>query len=265
MKLGLAYLTAIDLAPADLARVARRHGFDEIGLRLAPASTGGPAYPLPEGSSAAAAFRRVAEGEGIVVADIEFVSLTPEIVVADLASLQAAGAALGARSLTVSGDDPDPSRLASRFATLCDLAHGFGRRVDMEFMRFRATATLAMALAVILAAGRSNGSVLLDTLHFHRAGGDVAALGDMLAEMVWSVQISDSHAANPVSIADLVNEARTERLAPGDGVLPLVAMVRPFPDATVSVEAPNARSPIAERLQRANSGARQVLNQARAS
>lgn len=262
MKLGLAHLMAIDLPPVALARMARANGFDEIGLRLAPAMPGGVAYPLPAGSTVAAEFRRVAEGEGVAVADVEFVALTPEVDVTLLLPLLAAGAGLGARSLTVSGDDPDPARLSTNFAMLCDLAQGYGLRVDLEFMVFRHVATLEQAVAMVRAAGRDNGSVLFDTLHFDRSCGDVAALGAVRPGMVRAIQLSDALAARPVGAEALIREARADRLAPGEGMLPLDAMLRAFPDATVSVEAPNDLRPLATRLQLAQDGARRVLKAA---
>lgn len=259
MKLGLAHLTAIDLSPADLARAARRHGFDEIGLRLAPAVAGGQFYPLPDGSAAAAEFRRVADGEGIAVAEVEFVTLTPGADIAALAPLLASAAALGARALTVSGDDPDPARLAGHFAALCDLAQEHGLRVDLEFMRFRTTATLAEAVTVVRAAGQPNGNVLLDTLHFHRTKGEVAALQALPSGMVRAIQISDAPAQLPPDLAAVIHEARNDRLAPGEGALPLAAILRALPEATVSVEAPNAGRRLDDRLHRAQSGARALL------
>jgi hypothetical protein len=59
---------------------------------------------------------------GLPVYDIEFVVID-----------QSAGE-LGAKRLSLCGDDPDGSRLIANFAALCDLAAGFGIGVDLECM-----------------------------------------------------------------------------------------------------------------------------------
>ena len=45
-SLSLAHLTAIDLPPPELVRVAARVGFDAVGLRLIRVTDTSPGYPL---------------------------------------------------------------------------------------------------------------------------------------------------------------------------------------------------------------------------
>lgn len=160
--LGVAHLTALELAPARLVREARRAGFSAVGLRLHPVIPGAQAYPVAPGSQALRELRAVMAGEGVRVTDIEFVALKAQAQVADYQPLLAAGAELGALSLTVSGDDDDVARLTGNFAALCELARGHGLRVDLEFMRWRPVATLQQACTVVTGAGQDNGGVLVD-------------------------------------------------------------------------------------------------------
>lgn len=99
--LAVAHLTALHLAPVALVRQAARAGFAAVGLRLHPVTAGALAYPQPVGSPSARELQRVLAGEGVRVSDIEFVSLTPQLQVAECEALLAAGAELGAVSLTV--------------------------------------------------------------------------------------------------------------------------------------------------------------------
>ena len=91
---------------------------------------------------------------------------------------------LGARQINSNGDDPDPGRLAERFAALCcDGWRTWAARRD----GIEATTqirTVADATEVIArAAGDSNGVVTVDALHLARSGGcpdDVAKLDTRL-------------------------------------------------------------------------------------
>ena len=259
--LGVAHLTALDLAPEALVREAGRAGFTSVGLRLHPVMPGGQAYPLAAGGQKLGELKAVMAGEGVGVADIEFVSLTPQLLVADCEALLAAGAELGAASLTVSGDDEDGVRLAHNFAALCELANVYGLRVDLEFMRWRPVATLQQALAVLTAAGQGNSAVLVDALHLFRSGGDVAAIAQVHPHYLRAVQLCDAPLQAPAE-ALIIQEAREGRLLPGQGQLPLVALLDALPaDVQLSVETPSSALQGERRLKAARDVTRAWLDQ----
>ncbi|CAH1672330.1 Xylose isomerase [Hyphomicrobiales bacterium] len=247
IHLGLAHLTALELPPPELAREAARAGFRSIGLRVHPALTGGIAYPLAAGTQAQREFAALLMSEGLRLNEIEFVQITPEIDVPSFAPMFEVGAALGAAAVTVSGDDPDGARLAANFAALCELAGSFGLRVDLEFMCWRAVGTLAQALAVIRRAGAANAAVLVDALHLSRSGGSPADLQAVPAQLLRAAQLCDAGADVPTTDAAVIEEAREGRLPPGEGTLPLAALLEALPaDAALSVELP-MRGPDARR------------------
>lgn len=259
--LGVAHLTALQLAPARLVREARRAGFSAVGLRLHPVMAGALAYPVAAGSQAMRELRAVLDGEGVRVTDIEFVSLTAQTRVADYQALLAAGAELGALSLTVSGDDEDVARLTGNFAALCEMARGHGLRVDLEFMRWRPVATLQQALAVLTAAGQGNSAVLVDALHLFRSGGDVAAIAQVHPHYLRAVQLCDAPLQAPAE-ALIIQEAREGRLLPGQGQLPLVALLDALPaDVQLSVETPSSALQGERRLKAARDVTRAWLDQ----
>jgi sugar phosphate isomerase/epimerase len=237
--LGLAHLTALELAPPALVAEAARAGFASVGLRVVPATSGGPAYPTRVGTEAHRVLKQILTAEGVGVSDIEFIQLTPEIDVQAFAAQFEAAADLGASSVTVSGDDHDHGRLTAHFAELCDLAQPFGLRVDLEFMRWRAIGALPQALAIVHRAAKSNGAVLVDALHLTRSGGKA---GDLIAipdEWLRAAQICDAGADAPVTEAAIIAEAREGRLPPGEGSLPLGDLLEALPpDASLSVEMP---------------------------
>lgn len=237
--LGLAHLTALELPPPGLAREAARAGFASIGLRVHPAMAGGVAYPIRTGSGEQRELRAILASEGVRLNEIEFIQLTPGLDIASFAPLFEAGADLGARAVTVSGDDADSKHLAASFAALCDLAGEFGLRVDLEFMRWRVVGTLAQAEAIVRQAGRPNGAVLVDALHLSRSGGVPGDLATLPPDFLRAAQLCDAAPAWPANDEDAIAEAREGRLPPGGGSLPLAALVRALPaDATLSVELP---------------------------
>jgi sugar phosphate isomerase/epimerase len=245
--LGLAHLTALDLPPGDLIPVAARSGFRSVGLRVHPATAGGPAYPTRVGTSEHRALAKLLRSEGMRLNDIEFIQITPDIDIRAFQPMLEAGGDLGAASVTVSGDDPDEHRLAANFAGLCDLARPFGLRVDLEFMRWRVVGTLQHAAAVVQRADKDNGAVLVDALHLSRSGGRPADLAGLPPRSLRAVQLCDAGAVMPVTDAEAISEAREGRLPPGDGSLPLGALMDALPaDVAISVEMPS-REPNAER------------------
>ena len=174
--LGIAHFTVIDVPPPELVELAARIGYACIGLRLHPAFPGAPFYEIPSGSAAMREMKQRLGDTGIAVYDIEFVTVGEGFVAADLAAMLASAAELGAKRLSVCGDDPDPARQVASFAALCDLAAGFGMGVDLECMAWRQVASFPDAVRVVEAAGRPNGGALVDAIHLSRTGGSPADL-----------------------------------------------------------------------------------------
>lgn len=248
-KLAVAHLTALDLAPVEWVVQARRAGFDAVGLRSHPTSPGALAYPSMVGSDAHRALKRVLADEGMTVHDVEFIPVLPEIDVASYAPMFDAAADLGAACVTISGDDPHAERLAANVAALCELAARYGLRVDLEFMRWRHVGTLREARSVVERAGSGNLAILVDALHLSRSGGSPADIRALPPGMLQAVQLCDASRNDPVGDEATILEARTGRLPPGQGALPLDDLLDALPAGTaMSVEMPLPSLPVTERL-----------------
>lgn len=238
--LGLAHLTALDLAPRALITEAARCGFRSVGLRVHPATVGGAAYPTRVGTWSHRELAHVLRSEGMRLNEIEFIQITSEIDIGSYEPMFEAGGDLGAEAVTVSGDDVDTGRLTANFAGLCDLAGRYGLRVDLEFMRWRAVGTFEQAEAVVRGAGRDNGAILVDALHLDRSGGRPDDLRSVPASLLRAAQLCDAGALRPTLDEEVIAEAREGRLPPGDGTLPLPELLAALPgDATLSVEMPS--------------------------
>ncbi|NKK76108.1 sugar phosphate isomerase/epimerase [Rhizobium leguminosarum] len=256
--LGVAHFSAIDVEPAKFVSMAAAAGFSSVGLRLHPAFPGAPYYELPAGSDVARDVKARLNGEGIALYDIEFVVIGPDFDPDALISMLAGASALGARRLSVCGDDPDRGRLVANFAALCDLAASFGMGVDLENMGWRAVASFDDSLSIVQESERGNAGALVDALHFFRNGGQAKDVSAAPKGMIRSIQLCDARGPAPTTADQKVSEARTGRFAPGLGELPVASLMRVLPTgAAVSVEVPiHSRQAPEEHLRHLHDSAR---------
>jgi sugar phosphate isomerase/epimerase len=250
---GLDHLTMLDLAPPEFVTVAAGAGFDAVGLRVAPVTPGEQAWPVAPGSPMLAETMRRCGGTGLFVLDVEAIPLRPGSDLAGCEAVLETAAVLGARYLNVICDDPDTGRFADRLAELVRLARPYRVRPVIEFTAWRPIRTLASAVAI--ARGSDGAGLLLDTLHIQRCGVTAAELATVDPALLGYLQLCDAPAAPPHGIGgpgrmpreqqasaddDAVLEARTGRLLPGEGELPLAELLGALPDSLpVSAEAPS--------------------------
>lgn len=261
---SLAHLTVLDQTPPAMIAIAERTGCQRIGVRLLPATPGGPAYLLDDPAMLRETVAASA-GSGVPVFDLEIIRLEPHTEIASFHRFFAAGQALGARAILVAGNDPDEARLTDRFAQLCTAAAPYGLTADLEFMPWTDVPDLAKAMRIVRAAGQPNGGVLVDALHFDRSDSRLADLEALPRSWLNYWQICDGPAGRPTTTADLIHAARAERLFPGEGGIDLTAIARRLPaDLPVSLEIPTetlARSVgPEERVRRALTAARTLLD-----
>lgn len=241
--LGLAHFTVLEVPPLELVSLAAGIGYASIGLRLHPAFPGSPFYELPAGTAASRQMRQRLRNEGIQVHDIEFVTIDAAFAAPALRGLLEAANALGARRLSVCGDDPDRGRLIANFAELCDLAAQFALGVDLECMAWCKVANFTDALAVVVAADRRNGGLLIDAFHLSRTGGAPADLRKAPPALIRSAQLCDIVTERPTTHEAIIKEARSARLPPGRGALPLRDLLTELPNGTaLSIEVPMSGS-----------------------
>jgi len=225
--LSIAAGTLRTLRPAAAAAVAAVAGFGAIGVRFDTAA------PEP---GEFRCLRSVLDATGLGVLDVEVVRIVPGDDPEAAKRLCGWGAEIGARFLLVVSEDPDRGRTVARFAETGWLAAEHGMRAVLEFMRFTSVRTLSDAVGVVADAGAPGAGVLVDALHLARCGDEPGALAAVAPELLPYVQLCDARAVGP-SDAELAFEARHARLMPGDGQLPLGALLQAVPaDAAISVE-----------------------------
>src|SRR5262245_52436126 len=174
--LSLAYITVGAAAPVEQIEAAAAAGFDAAGLRIVPLSHLNIDYGVIGNRERIREINRARERTGVGVFDVEVFTLGEKTDIARLLPALETSAELGASFVQAVSEDPDAARAAATFAALCDAAGRFGLRVSLEFMRFRNLRTVEESLALLVAADRPNGGVLIDALHLARSGGTPAAV-----------------------------------------------------------------------------------------
>ncbi|MBM4440234.1 MAG: sugar phosphate isomerase/epimerase [Candidatus Rokubacteria bacterium] len=257
-RLSLAHLSVLDTTPPELVSVAADAGFDTVGIRLTAApSVGVPPYDcLRDGPVLRETLARMRD-TGVSVLDTEFLRFEPDQPVGVPDGFLDVSARLGAQYVLVMSAEPEEARTIERFGELCDQAGSFGLHVGLEFAVYTGVRTLAQAADVVAKAKRANAFVIVDALHFSRSGGLPAHVARVDPALLRYAQLCDAgpDMPAPTDTPALIREARTGRLLPGDGVLPLRALVAALPaDAPLAIEAPcrdTAGLPALERAKRA--------------
>ncbi len=229
LEFSLAHLTVLSLSPPEVVEVAARTGYRYAGLRPIAVTPEEPIYPLAKDRALLKETKARLAATGVGVLDIELFILLPNVdVQAFLPDLEV-GAELGARHLIAAPWDPDRNRLIDHFAQLCDLAKPFNLSVNAEFATWRETPNLTAAAAIVRAANRPNGAILVDTLHFARSGSDLNDLRNLPREWFRFAQVCDAPAEIPKTLEEQIYTGRHDRRFLGEGGIDVRSILKALP------------------------------------
>jgi sugar phosphate isomerase/epimerase len=254
--IGLAALTVLELPHEEQVSVAAQAGYSHVGLRLIPVA----GQPFNHPFDVVQVEKRLAD-TGVRVLDVEVFRLAAQTRIQDFEPAIAAAARLRATELLVHGADPDEARLIESFGTLCDLAARYGVAANLEPMPWVDVSNIAKALRILDGAARPNGGLLVDAIHFFRAGDSFEALAKVPTASLRYMQLCDAPAERPGDMQEIIRQARSDRLFPGEGGLDLKGLMRALPSGiAVSLEVPVSRklAPL-ERARRALQAAKAIL------
>jgi sugar phosphate isomerase/epimerase len=236
--ISLAALTVLELSPPEMVAAAAHAGYSHIGLRPIPATPQEAHFPLLTDAALRRETRSALADHGIGVLDVEILRLKPDTVAQDFEPALAFGAEFGARFALVAGNDPDLSRSADNFAALCDLAAAYKISPHLEFMPWTDVPTIASARQMADASGSGNAGVLVDAFHLNRSGGSPADIPENDPRFGY-VQLCDIAGPIPADLAELLHQARAQRLFPGEGDCDLPGILRRLPSGIpISLEIP---------------------------
>jgi len=239
--ISISHLTILDAPPPEFVSAAAEAGFDAVGVRVWPAADEPPYPMLGDTPMMRETLARLAD-TGLRVFDVEVLRIRPDRSHDAELRILDAGARLGARAVLVICNDPDEERLVGRFAAVCEAAGERGLRAGLEFMIFSSVKTIEDAQRILDKVAHPAGAVLVDALHLQRSGGTPADVAAIAPDRLPYVQLCDGP-FEPIRPDEAValTEARTGRLFPGDGELPLHELLDALPAGRpLSVESPVA-------------------------
>jgi sugar phosphate isomerase/epimerase len=260
--IGLAALTVLELPHDQQVRVAAQAGYTHVGLRLVPVAGQPYHHPLD-----VPLIERALADTGMRVLDVEVFRLTPETKVADWENVLAVSQRLAASDILVHGADSDESRLIDTFGRLCDLAQRHGLRANLEPMPWVDVSNIAKTLRILRGAGKTNSGLLVDAIHFFRAGDSVVELQKVPREYLHYAQLCDARPETPSDLQEIIRQARGDRLFPGEGRLDLRGLLGALPaDIPLSLEVPvAAKLPPLERARRSRAATEAILRASEAT
>jgi sugar phosphate isomerase/epimerase len=249
--LTLGYLT-LNSPPADTITAAAEGGFKSVGLRISGRRIGDPYTQVIGNPPMIREIKRRIDDSGMRLSNVIGYYIVPDIEWSHLQSVVETAAELGSQIVVVVNHVPIDAKLIDLFGRYCALAGRYGIRVAVEFMIYSQTKTLELARQMVDGSGQANAGYLIDPLHLYRSGGTPDAIKQVDPKRIILAQLCDAKKGknNPTN-EELVAEARNERLAPGDGELPLYDFLDALPpDTEIEYEVPRPEQlglPLTER------------------
>ena len=239
-RIGIERLCVFGMPPVEMVTLAADLGCSFIGIGLTPMRYYNP-HDYPDWSlKRDPALRRemvaVMADRGVSVSLCEGFGVGPHADVRDHAADLDVLCELGGKRINAASMDRDVGRTLDGFATLAEMADARGIETTIEIGP-GPIANLDAALAAVRHVGRANFRLLIDTMHFFRFGSRVADLAAADPDVIGYVQLCDAPLVS--KHASYMEEALHERLAPGEGELPLLELLRVLPrHLVVSLEVP---------------------------
>ncbi len=260
--LSLHHLTVFDATPLELVSIAAETGCQGVCVFVHSPSPERK-YPLLEAAQKDEMARRMKQ-TGIAITNLEVFYVDENPPFEAMRRAMDLGAELGAKRAVVHIHDIDRPRALGNFVKMCDLAGSCGLVVGLEFWAYaKGCDSLPKAVSFIADAGRPNAGIAIDCLHFTRTGSKPADLKPIKPEWFSYTQLCDGPLSKPRE--EWMDEARGNRIVPGEGEFPLVEIMSLLPPGIATdVEVPLHRLrdqgvSALERARFAVAGARRVL------
>jgi sugar phosphate isomerase/epimerase len=238
--LGIEFISVFGLPPVDFVHLAADLGCRYIstgliGMRLE--SLGYPAFSLRDDHRLRQDMLAAMDDRGLSISLGEGMLIAPGSDVSDLAADLDIMAELGAAQVNTVSFDTDRNRTFDQLAMLTELAAERGIGTTIEMAPGMTIGDLPAVMAAIEHVARPDLRVAVDTMHWARTGYGADELRELGPDKIGYVQLSDT-TLKP-RMKSYMEEAMYERMAPGDGELPLAEILGAVPaDVVVGLEIP---------------------------
>lgn len=239
-RLGIEFISTLGMNPVDAVRLVAELGVRRMGIAPSPITAnphGFAPWDLRQDPALVRDLKAAAREHDVRIALGEGFLVMPGLEIADAAGTLDIMADLGAPMVNAVVIEQDRARAADQFGLFARLAADRALDATLEFMPLMWPAMIAEALALLAEVGAANGKLLLDAMHVYRSGATAAEVAALDPAMIGYVQLCD--VPMPARTADYGEEARHDRLCPGEGDLPLAEFLRALPAGlTVGLEVP---------------------------
>jgi len=239
-RIGIEAISIFGLPPVEFVNLAADLGcrYISTGLWQGPFNPlGYPGFSLFEDAKLRREMLAAMADRGISISLGEGINPRANEDIRDRAAELDIMAELGVKRINTVSLDPDLAASFDKFAVLAEMVGERGMHATLELAPGITVADLPTALAVIRHVGRPDFRLLIDTMHFIRSGATLRDLQALDPAMIGYVQLCD--APLKPRFATYMQEAMTERMAPGEGELPLAEMLHLLPrDCVVALEIP---------------------------
>ncbi len=234
------FISTLGMNPVDALRLVAELGVTRAGMApsaIAANPHGFAPWDLRSDPALVRATKAAAQDHGVAIALGEGFIIMPGLQISDAEPLADIMAELGAPVINAVSLEQDRARAADQFAQFAALADARGMVATLEFLPMMWPATLAEAVDLVTASGAANARLMIDAMHLYRSGGTTADLAAIDPALIGYVQLCD--VPMPAQAANYGEEARDNRLCPGEGDLPLAQFVGALPGGvTVGLEVP---------------------------
>jgi sugar phosphate isomerase/epimerase len=238
--LSIDFISVFGLPPVQFIALAAELGCRHISVALTPMPANPHRYPvwsLRDDSRLRADTVLALRECGVTISLGEGFLVRPNTEVRDAAADLDHMRELGVSTVNILTLEPDRSRGMDQLAVFADMAAARGMQVTLEFLPGLPIGELSSAVAVVRDLGKPNFRILLDAMHVFRSGAQVADIAALDPAMIGYAQLCDVPRVS--QSANYADEARYERLPPGEGELPLREFIRALPrDVIVGLEIP---------------------------
>jgi len=240
-RLGIERLSVFGMPPVDFIKLAAELGCGWVGIGLSPSGSFNPHgyrdWSLRDDAGLRRQTRQALADTGVRIGILEGFAVAPGqdplIFERDLDLLLE----LGGNRINVVSLDKDLQRTIEGFAIFAAMAAQRGVQVSAEMGSLGPIGQVEAALAAVRGVGMDNFNLLIDAMHWFRLGNTLEQLASLPDGVIGYAQLCDAPRAP--RFATYIEEAMYERMAPGDGELPLGEFVQRLPaDLVVSLEIP---------------------------
>ena len=237
-KWSLDQLSVIGATPAEYVEIAACAGYDAVSPLMGIEDNWPlPVVPFSTDDPKTAGMVQSLKGTGLKLNEADGFVITPEFDRAGMRQGLELIAVLGANNAVSLVFDDEPNRAFENLAWLCDEANDAGVGVVVEFTVLSEIPSLRAARGLIDKIGPDKLAMRVDLMHLAQANETPADMLALPEGMIRGAQLSDAPAN--LDIENYARIAMGERMAPGDGELPVNAFLAAVPDSvTVGLEIP---------------------------